>query len=158
MKLTTCFVVSVLAVVALTGLPHAEGKGTAGAQFLRIGVGARAAGMGEAYCAVSGDALSIHWNPAGLSQMTSSQVAFAHLEWFQGIGYEFLGYAQPVGKKASVGAAYYLLHTGDIKKTLEDAWGQYDGEDGTFTARDQALAISYSHRLNEVLSMGANVK
>lgn len=114
--------------------------------------------MGEAYCAVSGDALAIYWNPAGLSRTTSGQVTFAHLEWFEGIRYEFLGYARPIGKDASIGAGYYLLHTGDITKTLEDAWGQYAGEDGTFTARDQALAISYSHRLNRALAVGANIK
>ncbi len=158
MKLRTCLTVSVMVILALTGRPNAEGNGTAGAQFLRIGVGARAVGMGEAYCAVSGDALSIHWNPAGLSQTTSGQVTFAHLEWFEGIRYEFLGYAQPIGEKASIGAAYYLLHTGDIRRTLEDAWGQYAGEDGTFAARDQALAISYSRRLSEAMSVGTNFK
>jgi hypothetical protein len=157
-KLRTSLTVSVIAILALTGLSSAEGEGTAGAQFLRIGVGARALGMGEAYCAVSDDALSIHWNPAGLSQSTSGQVTFAHLEWFEGIRYEFLGYTRPIGERASIGAAYYLLHTGDIRRTLEDAWGQYAGEDGTFAARDQALAVSYSHRMNEVLSIGGNAK
>ncbi|MFH1687965.1 MAG: hypothetical protein ABIE70_10670, partial [bacterium] len=34
--------------------------------YLRIAPGARAAGMGEAYVALSDDATSTHWNPAGL--------------------------------------------------------------------------------------------
>ena len=36
--------------------------------FLRIAAGARAAGMGEAYVAISDDATATHWNPAGLGQ------------------------------------------------------------------------------------------
>ena len=34
--------------------------------YLRIAPGARAAGMGEAYVAISDDATATHWNPAGL--------------------------------------------------------------------------------------------
>jgi hypothetical protein len=34
--------------------------------FLRIAAGARAAGMGEAFVAISDDATATHWNPAGL--------------------------------------------------------------------------------------------
>lgn len=36
--------------------------------FLRIAAGARAAGMGEAFVAISDDATATHWNPAGLGQ------------------------------------------------------------------------------------------
>ena len=38
----------------------------AAALYLRIAPGARAAGMGEAYVALSDDATATHWNPAGL--------------------------------------------------------------------------------------------
>ena len=37
-----------------------------GVLFLRIAPGARAAGMGEAFVAISDDATATHWNPAGL--------------------------------------------------------------------------------------------
>lgn len=37
-----------------------------GVLFLRIAAGARAAGMGEAFVAISDDATATHWNPAGL--------------------------------------------------------------------------------------------
>ena len=39
----------------------------AGALFLRIPVGARASGMGDAYTAVAEDASATWWNPAGLA-------------------------------------------------------------------------------------------
>ena len=44
-----------------------EKVGTYSAQFLKIGVSARAAGMGSAYTAVANDATAIYWNPAGMA-------------------------------------------------------------------------------------------
>lgn len=57
------FVVS-LATVAVAEAPHAL-------PFLRTGVGARAAGMGNAFVAVASDATAGFFNPAGLSRIES---------------------------------------------------------------------------------------
>jgi len=45
----------------------ADAKGTTGAAFLTMGMGARAVGMGGAYSAVAADASAVSWNPAGLN-------------------------------------------------------------------------------------------
>ena len=37
-----------------------------GAAFLKLGVGARAVGMGGAYTAIADDVNSMGWNPAGI--------------------------------------------------------------------------------------------
>ncbi len=50
--------------VLVPSFVRAGEAGTAGALFLRTGLGARAAGMGEAFTAVAVDASSIYWNPA----------------------------------------------------------------------------------------------
>ena len=42
---------------------------TAGASFLKFGMGARAVGMGEAFTSISGDISSVYWNPAGLAEL-----------------------------------------------------------------------------------------
>lgn len=42
--------------------------GRTGVPFLLIAPGARAAGMGEAFVAISDDATAVHWNPAGLGR------------------------------------------------------------------------------------------
>jgi len=57
------FVVS-LATVAVAEAPHAL-------PWLRTGVGARAAGMGNAFVAVAGDASAGFFNPAGLTRIES---------------------------------------------------------------------------------------
>ena len=44
-----------------------ERIGTSAGNFLKIGVGARAVGMGEAFVAVANDPSTIYWNPAGVA-------------------------------------------------------------------------------------------
>lgn len=44
-------------------------KGAAG--YLKLGMGARAAGMGNAFVAVADDATALYWNPAGLALVAS---------------------------------------------------------------------------------------
>ncbi len=56
----------------------------AGVLFLRLPAGARAAGMGETFVAVSDDATATHWNPAGLGRYPLSS------EWIEyGPGSEY---------------------------------------------------------------------
>lgn len=58
--LAACCLLLVLASDAVCGVSDAA------VLFLRIAPGARSAGMGEAFVAVSDDASATHWNPAGL--------------------------------------------------------------------------------------------
>lgn len=66
--------VTFLALLLLLGIAS-QTKGEiseAALLYLRIAPGARAAGMGEAYVAISDDATSTHWNPAGLASTNLS--------------------------------------------------------------------------------------
>jgi len=55
--------------------------GTFGGQFLKIGVSARAAGMGSAYTGVADDANAVFWNPGGLVNVLGNEVAVNHVSW-----------------------------------------------------------------------------
>jgi hypothetical protein len=68
-----------------------EKVGTFAAQFLKIGVSARAAGMGSAYTAVANDATSIYWNPAGMVELTRTQVTLNSVVWPADIDIYFAG-------------------------------------------------------------------
>jgi len=72
-----------------------ENAGTCVGQFLKIGAGARACGMGEAFCAVANDVNAIYWNPAGLMQVKEKEATFMHNEWLYDLKYEFLAYCEP---------------------------------------------------------------
>ncbi len=68
-----------------------EKVGTYSAQFLKIGVSARAAGMGSAFTAVSNDATAIYWNPAGMVELTRTQVTMNSVVWPADIDIYFAG-------------------------------------------------------------------
>ncbi len=69
---------------------HAQ-AGETGLSFLKLGVGGRALGMGEAYTAVASDPTAMYYNPAALSQTDNSQILLMHKEWIEGVKTDYLG-------------------------------------------------------------------
>ena len=55
--------------------------GTFGGQFLKIGVSARATGMGSAFTGVADDATSVFYNPGGLVNVLGNEVSLNHVVW-----------------------------------------------------------------------------
>lgn len=117
-------------ILLLLAAPSAMAAKYAG-EFMYVGAGARALGMGGAYCSVAGDVTAGYWNPAGLTRLERREAVFMHSERFGGlITYDYLGYAQPFGE-AGVAAGLYRTDAGDIADTTDLEW--YDtGSDGVF--------------------------
>jgi len=140
----------------LTGL-QAEpfGKtGTAALQFLKLGVDARAIGMGEAYTAVTDDISSVFWNPAGLAPATSNQVFFSHTNWPADIMHEFV--AASITSGISTLAIYgSALHMDDMDVTEEEPFGP-TGE--KFTASNFAAGFAYAKQFTSKFSAGGGAK
>jgi hypothetical protein len=75
--------------MALAPLPAVAGEaGTAGFLSLRLGAGARAAGMGDAAVSVAQDATAGYWNPAGLAQVKRTAFTLMHDEWVSSVRME----------------------------------------------------------------------
>src|SRR5205085_11630863 len=70
--------------------------GTASGTFLKIGVGARATGLGESFVAVANDPSAIYWNPAGLASIQRQAISFSHVEWPADIRFEHVAFVLPV--------------------------------------------------------------
>ncbi len=66
----------ILSIILLSQLVMAQGQ--AGSLFLSINPGARANGMGEAQIGIANDAYATFYNPAGLSNLTTTQASFMH--------------------------------------------------------------------------------
>jgi len=77
---------------------YAAGVGTTAAQFLKIGVGARAVAMGGAFSAVADNIDAIYWNPAGLSRLEKREFTASHAEMFESTRLDFLAYAHPTSQ------------------------------------------------------------
>lgn len=115
--------------------------GTTGNAALKIGVGARAAAMGDTFVAVADDVNTIYWNPSGLGQLERPQFSAMHAEWLADVRYEWIGFAQSLAQWVTVGADAALVHTVDIPHTVESSAGGFE-QDGTFNYNNLIVRVA----------------
>lgn len=132
-------------------------------EFLAIGVGARAAGMGNAVVSSVNDATGAYWNPASLLQIKDNvQVALMHNEQFAGIvKHDYGTVAFKLNDKSAMAVSMIRVGVDDIPNTLSLFQnGQLDySRVKSFSSVDYAFIGSYARNLGiEGLSLGGNVK
>jgi hypothetical protein len=129
--------------------------GGAGSQFLKIGVGARATSMAGAYCSVVDDLSSIHWNPAGLSNIKKMTAEFSYNRWFANYTHNFGALAMPVGPDFTAALSVVSLNSGDIPiTTIERPFGT----GANYQIRDLSLNLSFSGYLTDQFAFGITAK
>jgi len=177
-----CFIVTVIAYsLSCGGVLASKYAG----EFLTLGMGARAAGLGGAYCSIADDATAPYWNPAGIPLVDQKEIVLVHSELFGGIiSYDCIGLAIPTGNSA-FGIDFFRLGVDDIPFTegLEfNDWGsdgvpdtQDEGEGNDefdpgepiiydpdriirVSSNDLALLLSYGWVFSNGLSFGASLK
>ncbi|MCX5801219.1 MAG: PorV/PorQ family protein [Candidatus Eisenbacteria bacterium] len=144
-----CLVLAFVLGVSLWGNAYAIGE--AGAQFLKMGVGARACAMGEAYVAIADDATAIYWNTAGLAEIQSPQITAMQNFWLADMSYQYLGLVCP-SRLGSLGISAAYSSSGEIPK-----YENFQRE-GEYSAYDAAGTIAYARRLMGSASYGVSVK
>jgi hypothetical protein len=132
-------------------------------EFLTLGVGARAAGMGSSVLASTDDATAAYWNPAGLLGIQNNvQVALMHNEQFAGIvKHDYGTVAFKFADKSALAISAIRVGVDDIPNTLNLFQnGQLDySRIQNFSAIDYAFMASYARELGiENLRVGGNVK
>ena len=130
--------------------------------FLSIGVGARAAAMGNTQTATVNNVNAGYWNPAGLTQLKHFQLGLMHNEWFASVAkYDYVAFATPItNNKRAIGFSAIRLGVDDIPNTLNlvapDGSINYNNIT-TFSAADYAFLVSYAQTLKKI-SIGTNAK
>ncbi|HEX9014533.1 MAG TPA: PorV/PorQ family protein [Chloroflexota bacterium] len=142
-------------------------------EFLALGEGGRALGMGSASVAVAGDVTAGYWNPAGLARIQYPQLVLMHDEWFGSlVNHDYGAVAIPFGPQTSLGLSVIRVGVDDIPDTRNagvDAAGnltydpaQFSRVDPSrvtyFTSADWAFLFTYARSVSEDFSYGGNLK
>lgn len=143
------------------GLLSADAKYTA--DFLTLGVGARALGMGGAGTAVSADAYAPYWNSAALGQLTRYEVSFMHSTLNGEDAYDFVSYVHPLKERGAIGVSWLRVGVDDIPITGLPVASRPIGATnrpeviGTFNNTDNAFLFASGWRLPSLYGMDLRV-
>jgi outer membrane protein OmpA-like peptidoglycan-associated protein len=147
----------VLGSLLLTGYAWAaddtgDAQNNHNAPYLRMGVGARALGMGGAFVGVANDLTAGYWNPAGLTWTTGWQVGGMYSSGMElDRNYNHIGFS----RNAEWGAyGFNWLNAGmtDIDQRASDGHSL-----GTFDLTDNAFMLSFGKRF-DIASFGLTGK
>ncbi|TET64737.1 PorV/PorQ family protein [Candidatus Aerophobetes bacterium] len=141
--LAAIVIIGILALIPISNC-YANGSGTTTANFLKIGVGARAAAMGEAFTALADDGTSLYWNPAGLTQLEERAFSATYNSWLEGISQGYLSLIFP----SSRGTLGFGMNYVDMGKL--EARDEYGNLIGDFGALDIHLFAGYADKFKNI--------
>lgn len=130
-------------------------SGSAGAQFLKIGVGARYLALGEASVAASGDAFSLYWNPAALTEIDGHQLAFTHVNWVLDVSLNYFAYAKRIEDIGVLAVGVTALNIPEQEITTVD---EPNGTGRNYSASSYAIQLGFARELTNRFSFGGGVK
>ncbi|MFC1484501.1 PorV/PorQ family protein [Candidatus Neomarinimicrobiota bacterium] len=129
--------------------------GIAVAQFLEIGVGARAAGLGEAYTTITDDAGSVFWNPAGLADNAGISLYTAYNLWPADISVGGVSFSMNLGRSGVFALSSVFLMTDDMEVT---SISHPNGTGEFFNISNTSFGLSYARYLTDRVSVGVTGK
>jgi len=131
---------------------------TTAVPFLLISPDSRAGGMGDAGCASSTDANSIHWNPAKLGFADKKMgIGISYTPWLRAlvpdINLAYLSGFYKTKKSGTIGASLRYFSLGDI--TFTDINGNTTGQ---FRPNEFAFDLAYGTKLGKNFSAGGAMR
>jgi len=150
------FIIAVLIILSTLSIYAATfaKAGTASMQFLKLGMDARAIGMGEAYTAVTNDISSVYWNPAGLALTDEKQIFLSHTNWVAETYFENFA-ASMMTDYGYFALSSSFFFSGEMYETIEEPFG-YTGR--TFTFSNLAVGLTYANALTDQFTFGLTGK
>jgi hypothetical protein len=140
---------------------------TTGAAFLKIPVGPRVCGTGEAAAAYIDDASALFYNPAGLARVRTFDLLFAHSQWFLDMNHEYVAGAFGYEELGMFGLAFDYWGSGSIQgvnirgETIPGYmfsaadWSLTAGYGRAVADVSFGLALKFIHQQHESLSTSA---
>jgi hypothetical protein len=142
---------SVFVCLLISALTFGQDKGTY--SFLRNDVGARAAGLNGSFVSMTNDPNVLFYNPGALTSLSESRGSAGFLKHLLDVNAGYLSYARSLEGIGTMGAGILFMDYGSFTGTDESM-----NTLGTFGARDIALVVGIARSIDEVTSVGVNVK
>ena len=150
-KIVYFFAIILIALSCFNGLLFAQKPGTTGAEFLKIPIGARQAGLGGTFVGIGDDVNSLFWNPGGLSTLNVWGFSAMHSEWLSDLRFDSFDLAFPIfGRKTVAGLMVGLLSI--------PSWDNTGGLEPKVNAQDFFGGFSIAHRIYSNIYLGGNIK
>lgn len=152
----------ILSVILLSGFSYGQydygfdfsKTGSAGLQFLKIGVGARESAMGEAVTGSVKDVNAVFWNPAGLAYVNNYQASFTHNNW--------LVSSKQIAAVAGIPFGQFSLAVSAVSFSVnefeETTVTNPEGTGRMVNAGDMMFGVAIARRFSDRLSIGGQVK
>lgn len=129
----------------------AQDRGTY--SFLRNDISARAAGMNGSFVSMTDDPNILFYNPGALTTLKQSRGSAGFLKHLLDVNGGYISYARSVDGIGTVGGGIIYLDYGSFTQTDESM-----NILGNFSARDLAIVVGAGRSIDEVTSVGLNVK
>jgi opacity protein-like surface antigen len=144
-------ILSILILASVTYSAEFSRVGTAGAQFLKIGMGARYVAMGEASVACVDDAYAMYWNPAALTEISSSNMVLTNVDWISDVQLNHASFGKSLDQYSAFGISLTALSMGDMEVTTVE---EPEGTGEMFAASSYSLALGYARKFTDRFSAG----
>jgi hypothetical protein len=157
MKLRNLCWFTAAAIVFLSASAWAGGTtriGTAGAQELRIPIGARSTALGGSAVADVSGVEALFWNPAGAAVTQGTEAVFSYMKYIAGINLGHAGVTTNLGDFGSLGASVKVLSIGDIEVTREDSPNEDNTTGEIFSPSFAVIGLTYARRMTDRVSFG----
>lgn len=143
----------ILLVVNISFADDEIGKAGQTGAFLKFGLGARALGMGGAFCAVAEGIDAIHYNTAGAAFIKGKRVGFAYHSLSLDRNLNTASFLSLVRNEAVLGLSWINSSVSDVPIRNSDRvlYGNMANSDNLFT-------LIFAKKVNDSFSFGANLK
>jgi hypothetical protein len=127
-------------------------------QFLKIGVGARQAALGEASAALVRDVSAAFWNPGGISGIARYEASFTYTRWLADMNYAGAAVGARVQGIGTFALAVAALDYGDIPEAVLGTGANDPRTGNTFSGGDFMAGLTYARDFTDRLAIGVGVK
>lgn len=153
----TLFCLILILTLSTSVMAAGNTAGSAGAQFLKIGVGSKYQGMAGSGVATVNDAYATFWNPAGLVGVENWSLAFTNVNWLVDIDLNYFSAAKYFDEVGVFAVSATVLSAGEQEITTTAVEGQ-NGTGQTYTASSWAIGLSFARQLTQRFAFGTTVK